>query len=70
MAVPMAYRSSQAKGQIEAAAPSLCHSHSSTSLSQICDLHCGLRQYQILNPLSEGGDGTSILMETVGFLTH
>uniref|UniRef100_A0A8D1MNL8 F-actin cross-linking protein n=1 Tax=Sus scrofa TaxID=9823 RepID=A0A8D1MNL8_PIG len=31
----------------------LYHSHSNVDLSGICDLHCSLWQYQILNPLSE-----------------
>ena len=30
----------------------------------ICDLHCSLQQYQILNPLSEARDETHILMDT------
>ena len=33
-------------------------------LSHICNLHCSLRQYQILKPLSEAGDWTRILMDT------
>ena len=32
-------------------------------LSLFCDLHHSLRQRWILNPLSEAGDQTSILME-------
>jgi len=32
--------------------------------SHICDLHCCLRQHQILNPLSKARDPTPILMET------
>ena len=33
--------------------------------SRICDLHCSLRQRQILNPLSEAGDRTHILTDTM-----
>ena len=33
-------------------------------LSCICNLHHGSRQHQILNPLSEAGDCTCILMDT------
>ena len=32
--------------------------------SSICDLQCTLWQCQILNPLSEAGDGTHIRMDT------
>ena len=33
--------------------------------SCISDPHCSLRQHLIINPLSESGDQTSILTETV-----
>ena len=33
-------------------------------LRYVCDLHCSSWQRQILNPLSEAGDGTGILMDT------
>ena len=42
-------------------------------LSCICDLHCSLWQFQILNPLSEARDQTLILMDTsqvLNPLTH
>ena len=45
---PAAYGSSQARGQIEAAAAGLHHSHSNLDLSCICDLHHSSRQRQIL----------------------
>ena len=32
--------------------------------SHICDLHRSFKQCQILNPLSEAGDQTHILMDT------
>ena len=34
-------------------------------LSHICDLHCSLWQYWILNPLSEARDQTHILTDTL-----
>ena len=33
-------------------------------MSHICGLHCGLKQHQILNSLSEPRDLTQILMDT------
>ena len=42
-------------------------------LSHICDLCCSLRQCWILNPLSEAGDWTRILMDTrwvLNLLSH
>ena len=60
-AVLAAYGSSQARGQIGAAAAGLYQNHSHTgSKPHTCDL----QQPQILNPLSEARDRTSILMET------
>ena len=35
-----------------------------SDLSSICDLYYNLRQYWILNPLSEARDQTCILMDT------
>ena len=54
-AVPAAYESSQARGQIRAIAASLCHSHSNNP-SHICDLHYSSWQHGILNPLMEARD--------------
>ena len=52
---PAAYGSSQARGRIRAIASGLRHSHSNA---------------RILNPLSEDGDRTCILMDTlVRFVT-
>ena len=42
-------------------------------LSRMCDLHCGLWQCQILNPLSEAGKKTCILMDitwVLNLLSH
>ena len=39
-------------------------------LSYICDLHCSFQQHWLLNQLSKARDGTPILMDTTGFLTH
>ena len=38
-------------------------------LSQVCNLHGSVLQYRILNPLSKARDQTSILMDTIGFVT-
>ena len=42
---PVAYGSSQARGQIEATAAGLRHSHGNVDLSCLCDLCLGLWQY-------------------------
>ena len=62
-AAPAAYGSSQARGQIRAAATGLCHSHSNVGLSCVCDLQWSLRQGRLLNPLSKTRDRTHILMD-------
>ena len=54
---PVAYGSSQARGQIGASAAGLHHSH-------ICDVHHSSRQHRMLNPLSEARDWIHILMDT------
>ena len=61
-AVPAAYTSSQSRGQIGATASGLCHSHSNARSKLHFDLHRGLQQCQILNPLSR--DQTHVLMDT------
>ena len=59
---PEAYRSSQAKGRIGAAAASL---HMATlDPSHICDQCCSLQQCWILNPLNKARDQTHIFMDT------
>jgi len=55
-ATPMAYRSSQARGQIGARAEQ--------DPSHICYLYHNSLQYQILDPLSQARDQTCILMDT------
>ena len=51
--LPAAYGSSQARGQIGAAAASLCQSQDP---SCIWDLHCSSRQRRMFNPLIEARD--------------
>ena len=63
-ATRVAYRISQARGRIRAAAVSLRHSHSTWDLSCICEPHHSSWQHQSLNPLSEARDRTHILMIT------
>ena len=53
---PVAYGSSQARGQIRAAVAGLHHSHSNTRSSFICNLCYSLQQYQILNPVNKTRD--------------
>ena len=63
-ATPVAYRGSQARGRIGAAAAGLCHSYSNTR-SKTCLLPTPqLMQRRILTPLSEARDGTRVLMDT------
>ena len=60
----MAYQSSQARGEIGAAAVVYATATVTPDLSHICDVHYGLSQCRILNPLSEDRDQTRILTET------
>ena len=64
-AIPTAYGGSQARGQIEAVAAGLRHSHSNVDLSLVCDLRHSSWQLWIFNPLSKARDQTCILIETV-----
>ena len=48
--------SSQARGQIGAAAEVYATAMATLDLSHICDLHCSLGQHHILNPLSKDRD--------------
>ena len=57
----MAYRSSQARGQIRAAAEVYATALAVLDPSRISDLCLSLQPHQILNPLSEAGDRTHIL---------
>ena len=56
---PVANRSSQARGQIRAAAETYTTATAMQDPSRICDLHHSLWQYQILNPLNEARDRTA-----------
>ena len=72
-ATPVAYERSQARGQTGAAAPGLGHSNTRSEL--ICGLHPQLAALPdgILNPLSEAGDRTCMLMDTsqvLNLLSH
>ena len=64
MAVPVAYRSSQARGRIGAAAAGLCHSHSNARSQLRLQPMWQLVATPILNPVSEARDETCILMDT------
>ena len=55
---PMAYGSSQVRGQIEAIAAGLGHSYSNARSSHVCDLHHSSQPSWILNPLREARDWT------------
>ena len=65
MATAAAYGGSQARGRIGAAAAVLGHSQATPDLSHTGNLGHSLWQHQILNPLSEAGDGTRVLEDTV-----
>ena len=67
-AAPMAYESSWARGQIQATATGLHHSHSKAR-SKSC-LRPTPQQRRILNPLSEARDRTHILMDTCWIRFH
>ena len=68
-ATPIAYGSSQARGQIWAAAEAYATAMAVQDLSQICDLHCSSRQHKIFNLLSEARDRTYISWILLRFLT-
>ena len=71
-AAPVAYGSSQARGQIRAIAAGLCHSHShvGSELQSATYLHHSSWQHGILNTLSEARDRTRILKDTSWVLYH
>ena len=62
-AAPAAYRSSQGRGQIGAAAASLATATAIPDLSLVCDLHHNPGLRQILNPLSEARDRTCVIVD-------
>ena len=59
----MAYRISQARGQIGATAAAYTTATATWDPSHIWDLHHSSWQCRILNPPSEARDGTCILMD-------
>ena len=60
---PAAYRDSQARGWIRAAAAGYATATATQDPSRVCDPHPSLRQCRILNPLSEARDRTYILVD-------
>ena len=63
---PTVYGSSQARGRIRATAAGLLAYTTATATtdpSHICNPHHSSRQHWILNPMSEAGDRTFILMD-------
>ena len=58
-------RSFQARGWIRAAPGAYTTAKATPDPSHICDLHCSLKQYQILKPLSKARVQTHILTETM-----
>ena len=56
MAAPEAYGSSQARGQIGAAAAGLCHSHSNTRSKPHLQPMAQFVASQVLNPMSHSGN--------------
>ena len=68
-----AYGSSQARGQIRAAAASHSHTIATLDLRCVCDLHCSSQQCWIPNPLSEVRDQTRIPVDSspiLNLLSH
>jgi len=63
MATTAAYGSSQASGQIAAAAAAYATAIATLGPRHICDLCYGLQQCWILNPLNKSNDQTHILTE-------
>ena len=66
--VPVAYGSSQARGQIWAVAANLHQSHSNQDLSHVCDLHHSSQLHWILSPLSEARIEPASSWILVGFV--
>ena len=64
MATPVAYRSSQARSRIGAAAAAYAAAIATLDPGRICDLQHSLQQCWILNLLSKAKDQTHILMDT------
>ena len=66
----MAYKNSQARGQIRAIAAGLHIATAMWDLSHICSLHHSSWQYQIPDPLSKARDQTLFLMDTSHICSH
>ena len=62
-AATVAYGGSQARGRTGAAAPAYARATAMRDLSHVCDPHHSSWQRQILTPLGEARDQTSILMD-------
>ena len=56
--------------ELELQLPAYTTAIATPDLSQICVLCHSFWQHQILNPLSEAGDRTLVLMGIVGFFIH
>ena len=68
-AIPTAYGSSQARGQMEQQLPADTTATATSNLSCICDLYYSSWQCRILNPLIEARDWTVSSWVQVGFIT-
>ena len=66
----MAYGGSQARGQIRAVATGLHHSHNNLESELRLQFTLQLTERQILNPLSEAGDWTCVLMDASQIRFH
>ena len=67
---PVAFGSSQARGQIGVQLPVYTTATAMQDPSHVCDLYHILRQYWILNPLNDARDGTHILVDTSWVCYH
>ena len=64
-AAPVAYESSQARGQIRAAVQAYAIATATVDPSHACSLSCSMQKCWILNPLREAGDQTCVLTDTM-----
>ena len=62
-AAPVAYGGSQARGLTRAKPLVYARATTTPDLSRVCDVHHSSQQGRILNPQSEAGDRTCILMD-------
>ena len=70
MAVPVAYGSSQARGQIRVVAEAYSTATATPDLSYIYVLCQSLQPHQIVNPLSQARDQTYPHRDNIRSLTH